>query len=287
MDPSWLSGSQLLNPAAIMSKQQTQQHKEVLQPPTMFEYTNKEADPHYLQETSNLKVRQTIAQQRIAAARSPQPHHTAGSAAGKTANSTTSSSSQSPTSQQRGASPAVPSNSSSSKAGRLDLSSSKQGVKSTPWSQLPAEEVQQKIAAATTRYKAMCAVMTPGQREIEEQIIKGMYHRLSFLRNPRYAATQPQTAMQLSLQGSQKGHRHKQHKHSSPTRSRTTGAAGAYISPLQAGFSATPADGVLFDSYEPGGVYYQTVQLQNVTNVMKGLRLLPPASRYFQISLPR
>lgn len=93
--------------------------------------------------------------------------------------------------------------------------------------------------------------------------------------------------MQLSLQGTQKGHKHKQHKHSSPNRASNAGAAGVYISPLEAGFRVTPAEGVLFDSYELGGAYFQTVQLQNVTNVMKGLRLLPPASRYFQISLPR
>lgn len=57
MDPSWLLGAQLLNPAAIMHKQQTQHQKQVMQPPTMFEYTNKDAEPHYLQETGNLKVK--------------------------------------------------------------------------------------------------------------------------------------------------------------------------------------------------------------------------------------
>jgi hypothetical protein len=45
--------------------------------------------------------------------------------------------------------------------------------------------------------------------------------------------------------------------------------------------------GVLFDAYEPGGVYLQTVQLQNTGTVMRQLRLLPPTSRYFQVSFPR
>jgi hypothetical protein len=44
---------------------------------------------------------------------------------------------------------------------------------------------------------------------------------------------------------------------------------------------------VLFDAYEPGNAYFQTVQLQNVGTVMRQLRLLPPSSRYFQISFPR
>lgn len=56
MDPCWLSGSQLLDPAAIMARHRAQQQKEVVQPPAMFEYCNKEGDPHYLQETGNLKV---------------------------------------------------------------------------------------------------------------------------------------------------------------------------------------------------------------------------------------
>lgn len=45
--------------------------------------------------------------------------------------------------------------------------------------------------------------------------------------------------------------------------------------------------GVLFDAYERGGVYLQTVQLQNTGTVMRQLRLLPPTSRYFQVSFPR
>jgi hypothetical protein len=64
-------------------------------------------------------------------------------------------------------------------------------------------------------------------------------------------------------------------------------AAAGCVLAEDAGFVVSPAAGVLFDAYEPGGVYFQTVQLQNVGNVMRGLRLLPPASRYFQVSLPR
>jgi hypothetical protein len=51
-----LGGSQLLDPAAIVQQQRKQQQKEVLQPPAVFEYRDKEADPHLLQATNNLKV---------------------------------------------------------------------------------------------------------------------------------------------------------------------------------------------------------------------------------------
>lgn len=129
------------------------------------------------------------------------------------------------------------------------------------------------------------------------RIIKNMFQRLSFLRNPRYPSPQSATAalMQNSLTGSKKGHKHKQQHHSSPNKGKSldpnsaaNSATGVYLqSPTEAGFSMTPGAGILFDSYESGGVYFQTVQLQNVSNVMKGLRLLPPASRFFQISLPR
>lgn len=48
----------------------------------------------------------------------------------------------------------------------------KQAVRSqaqTPWAQLPPEERDQKMAAASARYKALAAIMTPEQREREER----------------------------------------------------------------------------------------------------------------------
>jgi hypothetical protein len=41
--------------------------------------------------------------------------------------------------------------------------------KSTPWFQLPPEEVSQKLAAAAARHKALAGIMTPDQREAEER----------------------------------------------------------------------------------------------------------------------
>lgn len=36
-----------------------------------------------------------------------------------------------------------------------------------------------------------------------------------------------------------------------------------------------------------GGVYTQKVRIRNVTSVIRSLRVLPPASQYFHMSLPR
>lgn len=57
LDDAALSGSRLLNPAAIIARQQAQQQKEVLQPPTVFAYCDKSAAPFFLQTTGNQKVR--------------------------------------------------------------------------------------------------------------------------------------------------------------------------------------------------------------------------------------
>jgi hypothetical protein len=38
-----------------------------------------------------------------------------------------------------------------------------------PWSELPADTVASKVAAATARHRALSAVMTPEQREVEER----------------------------------------------------------------------------------------------------------------------
>lgn len=56
LDALALSSSRLLNPGAIISKQQAHQQKEVLQPPAVFAYCDKTAAPHYLQTTGNQKV---------------------------------------------------------------------------------------------------------------------------------------------------------------------------------------------------------------------------------------
>lgn len=123
-----------------------------------------------------------------------------------------------------------------------------------------------------------------------------MYQRLSFLRNPRHAVQQGPglragaSGGVAALKGNSTAHRRRA---GAAVSSRSCGAAPARydehasIRAAEAGFCVVPAQGVLFDEYVPGGVYFQTVQLQNVGMVMKQLRLLPPTSRYFQVSFPR
>lgn len=123
------------------------------------------------------------------------------------------------------------------------------------------------------------------------RIIKRMYQRLSFLRNPRYRVQQGAAGRKkLPLKGCSTAHI--RHKQTQAISKRSAAQPAQYdtrssMTAAEAGFSVEPAQGVLFDAYEPGGVYFQTVQLQNVATVMKQLRLLPPSSRYFQISFPR
>jgi hypothetical protein len=118
-----------------------------------------------------------------------------------------------------------------------------------------------------------------------------MYQRLSYLRNPRYAVQQGVAGhgSTAPIGGSTA---HKQCRSTQGSRNSTAAqlaqsATRATLTASEAGFSVVPAQGVLYDAYEPGGVYLQTVQLQNLGTHMKQLRLLPPFSRYFQISFPR
>ena len=119
-----------------------------------------------------------------------------------------------------------------------------------------------------------------------------MYQRLSFLRNPRYAGQQhaaPAGATGLpGLRGSSTAHRHP----AKATAASSSGVParltqGKTVTAAAAGFLVMPAQGALFHAYEAGGVYLQTLQLQNTGTVMQQVRLLPPTSRYFQASFPR
>eukprot|EP00879_Flechtneria_rotunda_P026777 GHRR01028601.1.p1 GENE.GHRR01028601.1~~GHRR01028601.1.p1 ORF type:complete len:433 (+),score=169.13 GHRR01028601.1:372-1670(+) len=292
-----LSEAELLDPAAIMAQQHAHQQKEVLQPAAVFEYSNQEADPHYLHATGNLKVRQTIASAWIAAVKTRklegQQQHEQQQASAATGSSTSGSNKT----QLSGPHVSMGTN-----------RAAKQQFRSVPWSQLPPEEVAAKVAAANNRHRAMSAIMTPQQREIEERIIKGMYHKLSFLRNPRYPSRAPLAiTLPNGLKGKSDAHKHPQQqkaitdsssKSSSPSRAKGSTAAalgtgpkssvildsegiisGTFHSPQAVGLAVVPAEGIVFDDYQPGRVYSRTLQLQNIANVIKGLRLLPPASK--------
>lgn len=116
-----------------------------------------------------------------------------------------------------------------------------------------------------------------------------MYQRLSYLQNPRYAQEARPGPGSLPLKGTSTAHRRRvaaKAGSKNAVQQRQPGLSPV-VTAAAAGISVVPAQGVLFDAYEPDNAYFQTVQLQNVGTVMRQLRLLPPSSRYFQISFPR
>ena len=126
-----------------------------------------------------------------------------------------------------------------------------------------------------------------------------MYARLTFLRNPRYPALPLTVAPTLDMRhvgsssgsgsviGRSPGARTSVHSSSSTTGGVASAEEAATGAAAAAGFLVLPMNTASFTSYEPGRTYFATVQLQNVGTTLAGLRLLPPASRYFQASLLR
>lgn len=128
-----------------------------------------------------LQVRQKIAQERLATAKIHKLQQTKQSATsnpGSLGSSNDSSKKAITSSLQPGQLPAT----SSPPKGAAEAASQQQqlglrtksrvqgsGSKSIPWCRLADDEVAQKMSAAAARYKAMAAIMTPQQREIEEQ----------------------------------------------------------------------------------------------------------------------
>lgn len=115
------------------------------------------------------------------------------------------------------------------------------------------------------------------------RIIKAMRQRLAFMRNPRYRDAPSNT---------------------SPVRAATTTATAYFDAagpPTIKGMQMQPKQPppvlimpvvtepqeVIFGGYQPGMTYTQIVKVRNVSGVMTGIRLLPPASQYFHASLPR
>ncbi|KAF8066262.1 DLEC1 [Scenedesmus sp. PABB004] len=161
-----------------------------------------------------------------------------------------------------------------SPAGAVDLGRTSPARRSVPWRSLPPDEAAARAAAAAARRQATAARMSAEQREAEERIIQALLNRLSFLCNPARGA--PRGARGARRQ-----------RGAARAASRGGGGAGAPGSPRGAGFQLLPACGAVFSTYEPGDVCTTTVALQNVGSVMRGLRLLPPASRFFEVSLLR
>ncbi|MEW5301041.1 MAG: hypothetical protein WDW36_003924 [Sanguina aurantia] len=147
------------------------------------------------------------------------------------------------------------------------------------WHKLSAEEVRGKMAEAEERRRALAVKMPAAQFDLEKQIIKGMHHKLAFVRNPRYALP---PAVKMVQSQYQEGHRWNVPdtgtKPAPPIKSNLSSGSEYFI--------VEPRE-VVFTDYEVGGVYSMRVRLRNVTAVLRPLRVFPPASQYFHISLPR
>ncbi|KAI8476325.1 MAG: hypothetical protein J3K34DRAFT_512165 [Monoraphidium minutum] len=145
------------------------------------------------------------------------------------------------------------------------------------WSTLAEGELRPKLEAAEARQRALALQMSPAQWEAEERVIRAMRQRLSFLRNPRYrdAPASPPRRAAAGTFG-------------------PAGGAGSLARPQpgqmqqqeQQPWHVEPGE-VVFGGYVAGGEYSRTLRLRNVGGVARVLRLLPPASQYFHVSLPR
>lgn len=124
--------------------------------------------------------------------------------------------------------------------------------------QLVARE-RERLAAVRKPRKAADASMSIEQLQLEEDVLRRMHAPLNFLRNPRH--------------------------HRSPLMS----AADAPLKPPREpyegmGFHVRPQT-VLFTDYAIGGCYEIAIELHNVDRLSRRLRVLPPATPYFSISL--
>jgi hypothetical protein len=129
------------------------------------------------------------------------------------------------------------------------------------------------------------------------RVIRTMHQRASFLCNPRFRGdAEPHGPRHRARAGA--GGSPPIAGNSATARARRSSAAAVAIAQV-AGNKTVPGAGkevawlraeppeVVFEAYEAGQVLSATVQLRNTGNVTRGLRLLPPASQYFQASLPR
>ena len=133
-----------------------------------------------------------------------------------------------------------------------------------------AEGTQDKPGKAPSG-KSWLATMSAAEREVNDKILVRMDRKLNFLRNPRHATKNRDCGFD------------------------TVGLADTMGDPDKAAeqpcvpepgmvFVAQP-EGVLFSEYSVGGVYEQSLTLRNVSDVSRRIRVLPPATEHFSMSL--
>lgn len=122
--------------------------------------------------------------------------------------------------------------------------------------------------AHTSAADARNAQMSAGEKRKNLEILERMQTKLDFLRNPRFAPSDRQSASETLT---------------SPTHAPTPhDAADAEGSSSSTCFVVVPSP-VEFTDYDIGGVYEQLVYIRNTSALSRRLRVLPPATLYFSI----
>ncbi|GLC49027.1 hypothetical protein PLESTB_000174500 [Pleodorina starrii] len=154
--------------------------------------------------------------------------------------------------------------------------------KALTWHTLTADEVAAKMEEAEERRRQLSLKMPRAQFEKEQKIIAAMHHKLTFLRNPRHPLP-PAVRTLLDLKPDTK-------RWAGPRSDPRTGLSP----PIKANMTAredvifvVEPEEVTFTDYAVGRTYEKLVRVRNVTSVCRGLRVFPPASQYFHVSLPR
>ncbi|GIM02972.1 hypothetical protein Vretimale_7763, partial [Volvox reticuliferus] len=154
--------------------------------------------------------------------------------------------------------------------------------KALTWHTLSADEVAAKIEEAEERRRLLSLKMPRAQFEKEQKIIQAMHHKLTFLRNPRHPLP-PAVRNLLDLKPDT-------HRWAGPRAELRTGVTP----PIKANMTSredvifvVEPEEVTFTDYVVGHTYDKLVRVRNVTSVSRALRVFPPASQYFHVSLPR
>uniref|UniRef100_A0A061QYE1 Deleted in lung and esophageal cancer protein 1 n=1 Tax=Tetraselmis sp. GSL018 TaxID=582737 RepID=A0A061QYE1_9CHLO len=147
------------------------------------------------------------------------------------------------------------------------------------WHTLPEAEVKRRVRESEARRREQGRRMNKDREDVEFRIIDSMRHRLTFLRNPRFPPSRPPGGF-----GGRADHRYKW----------GVGRVPDVPQPMRATLTGDPSivitaepPAVNFTGYEAGGVYSMEIRLRNMSNVLRRVRLLPPKSPFFHVSLVR
>ncbi|XRB18068.1 flagellar associated protein [Pseudoscourfieldia marina] len=128
------------------------------------------------------------------------------------------------------------------------------------------EEFLERVKESEARAKELSVKMTDEQMDLEKEVLRRMALKLNFLRNPRFREKLERASLRAHLAPPPLG--------------------DAAPHPSDGAFAVEPSN-VEFNDYEVGGVYEMSVDLRNISFISRRLRLLPPSTNYFSLSLAR